>query len=469
MSVDQFNFMNPSVDQEPNALHLNLSDFSLADMHGPSNDFALSFPHLRAVDSSDLLSSGASFSPPSPTILVVASPVVEGGLAAHMHCLAGVMHAVPQNPYNETNNKFLGSHEVVPLATCATLPAVEAHPTTLPDTKPTTAFSPAPAQVSVSASTLAFWAAPAFTPVRTPTVTPTVTQASQSATHPKTSHNIHEQRYRANLNAQIVALRDTVPALHVVAEQIAYNPALKNIVVTNLAPLLDSHGYADGVKPPHKLSKANVLLKATEYITVLKRREACLERDLVGGPVLLSEWQREWELVWGNGEDKSEGIYDNPPAFLGREDSDGDDSSGKGVSTTRKKHAHIEVPAAPAKERPPLPLLLEVVLPDHTTVREKCKHGHPHKTPLPAPKAGLASPVVPVSAPAVNWPLFEQPSPLSVNQPTPTLEQALTAVLNSSGQSLQALTPQQLQALTLVLNSSGLQQLQSSPLQIQML
>ncbi|KIY53691.1 hypothetical protein FISHEDRAFT_68626, partial [Fistulina hepatica ATCC 64428] len=237
-----------------------------------------------------------------------------------------------------------------------------------------------------------------------------------------------------------------------------YNP-LKNIVVTNLAPLLDSHGYADGVKPPHKLSKANVLLKATEYILVLKRREARLERErdglkslvnsLVGGPVLLSEWQREWELVWGNGEDKSEGIYDNPPAFLGGEDSDGDDSGGEGTSTTRKKRARIEVPATPAKERPPPPLLPEVVLPDHTTVREKRKHSRPHKTPLPAPKVGLASPVVPVSAPAVNWPLFEQPSPLSVDQPALALEQALTAVLNSSGQSLQALTPQQLQALTL--------------------
>ena len=49
------------------------------------------------------------------------------------------------------------------------------------------------------------------------------------------------------------------------------------------ADMLDARGYADGVKVARKISKANTLGKAAEYIRVLKRREARLERRVRRG------------------------------------------------------------------------------------------------------------------------------------------------------------------------------------------
>jgi len=75
----------------------------------------------------------------------------------------------------------------------------------------------------------------------------------------KTAHNMIEKRYRTNLNDKIAALRDSVPSLRVMA---------------GTARLGDDDEEVDleGLAPAHKLNKATVLAKATEYIRHLEKR-----------------------------------------------------------------------------------------------------------------------------------------------------------------------------------------------------
>lgn len=81
---------------------------------------------------------------------------------------------------------------------------------------------------------------------------------------PKTSHTTIERRYRTNLNARITGLKQAVPALRVIE--------LKNGASSPYNDIVDSRGFVDGVKVARKMSKANILGKATEYIRyVLKR------------------------------------------------------------------------------------------------------------------------------------------------------------------------------------------------------
>lgn len=75
---------------------------------------------------------------------------------------------------------------------------------------------------------------------------------------PKTSHTTIERRYRTNLNARITGLKQAVPALRVLE--------MKNGAPNVYGDVVDERGFVDGVKVARKMSKANVLGKATEYI-----------------------------------------------------------------------------------------------------------------------------------------------------------------------------------------------------------
>ena len=77
-------------------------------------------------------------------------------------------------------------------------------------------------------------------------------------TRPKTSHTTIERRYRTNLNARITGLRQAVPALRVLE--------LKDGQPSPYNDVVDARGFVDGVKVARKMSKANILGKATEYI-----------------------------------------------------------------------------------------------------------------------------------------------------------------------------------------------------------
>ena len=75
----------------------------------------------------------------------------------------------------------------------------------------------------------------------------------------KTAHNMIEKRYRTNLNEKIAALRDSVPSLRVMAG-------------TSKLGDDDEEEDLEGLTPAHKLNKATVLAKATEYIRHLEKR-----------------------------------------------------------------------------------------------------------------------------------------------------------------------------------------------------
>lgn len=89
---------------------------------------------------------------------------------------------------------------------------------------------------------------------------------------PKTSHTTIERRYRTNLNARIQSLKDAVPALRVLETKEKANKGQDSPEADSLEKpekwndVVDDRGFVDGVKVARKISKANVLGKAAEYI-----------------------------------------------------------------------------------------------------------------------------------------------------------------------------------------------------------
>ncbi|KAI5793203.1 hypothetical protein EDC01DRAFT_89639 [Geopyxis carbonaria] len=82
----------------------------------------------------------------------------------------------------------------------------------------------------------------------------------------KTAHNMIEKRYRTNLNDKIAALRDSVPSLRIMAG-------------TSKLGDDDEEEDLEGLAPAHKLNKATVLAKATEYIRHLEKRNKRLQDE----------------------------------------------------------------------------------------------------------------------------------------------------------------------------------------------
>lgn len=108
------------------------------------------------------------------------------------------------------------------------------------------------------------------------------------ATGPKkTAHNMIEKRYRNNLNDKIAALRDSVPALRVMVhrqEGQGDNGSEGDEAEEDgfgMPPCKAEEGSEDlgGLAPAHKLNKATILGKATEYIVHLERRNQNLAKE----------------------------------------------------------------------------------------------------------------------------------------------------------------------------------------------
>ncbi|KAH9828521.1 hypothetical protein Tdes44962_MAKER09266 [Teratosphaeria destructans] len=79
-----------------------------------------------------------------------------------------------------------------------------------------------------------------------------------------TSHNVIEKRYRNNLNDKIVELRNSVPSLRAIGRANGGE---------------DSEDL-EGLTPAHKLNKATVMGKATEYIRHLEKRNKAMAEEM---------------------------------------------------------------------------------------------------------------------------------------------------------------------------------------------
>lgn len=97
----------------------------------------------------------------------------------------------------------------------------------------------------------------------------------------KTAHNMIEKRYRTNLNDKIAALRDSVPALRVMVHRLEPGQeGCEDVDEEGLGyGMCQDRDDLGGLAPAHKLNKATILGKATEYITHLERRNQNLAKE----------------------------------------------------------------------------------------------------------------------------------------------------------------------------------------------
>lgn len=100
----------------------------------------------------------------------------------------------------------------------------------------------------------------------------------------KTAHNMIEKRYRTNLNDKIAALRDSVPALRVMVHRIEggannHPGSSEEADGEDVAMAMQDDEDLGGLAPAHKLNKATILSKATEYISHLERKNRNLAKE----------------------------------------------------------------------------------------------------------------------------------------------------------------------------------------------
>lgn len=102
----------------------------------------------------------------------------------------------------------------------------------------------------------------------------------------KTAHNMIEKRYRTNLNDKIAALRDSVPALRVMVHRLEHTDGVEDGAIdVNIMDEIKAEAGLEGdedlggLTPAHKLNKATILSKATEYIAHLERKNRSLAKE----------------------------------------------------------------------------------------------------------------------------------------------------------------------------------------------
>ncbi|RKU49077.1 hypothetical protein DL546_004306 [Coniochaeta pulveracea] len=96
----------------------------------------------------------------------------------------------------------------------------------------------------------------------------------------KTAHNMIEKRYRTNLNDKIAALRDSVPALRIMSKSARGEDTTED------------REELQGLTPAHKLNKATVLSKATEYIRHLEKRNNRLSEEVNSMQARISAFEK---------------------------------------------------------------------------------------------------------------------------------------------------------------------------------
>ncbi|KAJ4468828.1 hypothetical protein J3R30DRAFT_3554706 [Lentinula aciculospora] len=451
---------------------LGLDDFSLPNELNPLQNYSFtsqlntlaSPPSRRLSIASSSSSSGVSLSPmidssPAPALLNAPQALPLGfldsaadELARKVRQSAGVMLAVPMNAQLQQNIASTPYFAMFPGQTSGL-------DQTLRNNFAQQPASPQSLRSLASSTSSASSTPPPTTPPPTEHVNPNISiNASVSDANayinavgiipmmrPKTSHTTIERRYRTNLNARITSLKMAVPALRVLEDKEGCgvggggkkgkgrNSTLgKNVVFgskvkkegedgEDVVDVIDERGFVDGVKVARKCSKANVLGKAVEYIRVLKKREIRLKREqhglkalvngLVGGPALLSEWEREWRERFG-GEEKDEVEGEDIDDGGSYDEGSGDDDDAEDEGTRKRKKAKITPTKKDTKEkRPPAPPPQPFVLPDGSViVPEKRKRGRPRKV-IPPVVAAVTEQPVPLHHPGTQESAVHQQHP----------------------------------------------------------
>ena len=116
----------------------------------------------------------------------------------------------------------------------------------------------------------------------------------------KTSHNVIEKRYRNNLNDKIVELRNSVPALRAVGRANGNNEDDEDL---------------EGLTAAHKLNKATVMAKATEYIKHLEKRNKTMSDEMDALKARLAAV----ESAIGKSRDRQASMSNSPPNASGRQ------------------------------------------------------------------------------------------------------------------------------------------------------
>lgn len=398
---------NPSLAVDPAALHFNPNMLATTDLTSFPPQQQVVFPQNlgpRRMSITSSSSSGASFSPVLDPTASSSIPSVPSTTAASPN-LPSAVH-VPTNAI--VNDPVADLAQSVRQAAGVTLAVpVQGQAEHLAYSHASKLPIPRLQRPSPPMSTGSKPKSPGVEP--NPPVDPSLGGTVAVIGRPKTSHTTIERRYRTNLNARIQSLKDAVPALRVLetkekskkgqdtpeaeSEEKPEKPAWNDIV--------DERGFVDGVKVARKISKANVLGKAAEYIHVLKRREDRLKREqaglrslvsgLVGGPALLREWEREWLSRFG-GPERDEATSD-----VSEDDGADDGESEEDDANLHPKKRIKSAPKKPAKDVKPKK---EEISPG--VVPEKRKRGRPRKVqPVPegattqqqVPSQGLASSV----------------------------------------------------------------------------
>ncbi len=206
-------------------------------------------------------SSGASLSPiMEPTQVVSGSPPSDvnlndpaSELAQRVRQMAGVTLAIPVSAQVQ-QLAAAGGQAKLPI------PRLKQSPTPAPAPK-RSAKPSSPSEIAgspLSSSSTSYASSSEQSP-SSPSESGQQPPPTQSVIgRPKTSHTTIERRYRTNLNARITGLKQSVPALRV----LEVKPGVPN----PWNDVVDVRGFVDGVKVARKMSKANILGKATEYI-----------------------------------------------------------------------------------------------------------------------------------------------------------------------------------------------------------
>ncbi|KAF9045721.1 hypothetical protein BDZ89DRAFT_1058681 [Hymenopellis radicata] len=369
MVVDPSMLSKPSI--EPNSLSKPHYDydfpftFQLQSTSSLSSSDTSSFPRRLSVSSGSgsISSSSESFTDPAAE------------LAQRVREFAGVMMALPTNGALSSSSSSISSAASTP------------PPTTPPSSELSGQTTLATSEIpNTGASTM------------------------MMSSRPKTSHTTIERRYRTNLNARIQSLRMAVPALRV----LEWNDGSKKSKGTKAKikaeegmDTIDERGFVDGVKVARKCSKANVLGKAVEYISVLKKRELRLRREqdglkallsgLVGGPALLNAWEREWKDKFG-GEEKDE--VDG----MDEDGADSDDDDNDEEEERKRKKPKVSPPPPPRKRGRPRKVVPPPTMPE------------PVSPPTIAPQSQAPQYLLATFAlfSFFNNPLTSSPSPSSV-------------------------------------------------------